>query len=412
MATLTEDDVYRSSTQHRLWNFSRPALATLRDETNKAATVRVVHAIKRNKAVSNGDDPEPTPQPDTLTPSEELALTVHYTRMTLATATSISFPSAVAFTAATYMRRFYLSNSPMTYHPKDLLPTCLFLASKTENHFHSLSAFVRKMQEPPIRSKVSADEIRATEFVLCQGLRFAFEVKQPVRGLSGGLLELIALAKGENIGGSMGDVEEIGATSSQLQNDMMKLSLPPTWTDKKGHERRINKTSTTKQLEERIGSAHEHAKIILTDTTLLTDVTFLYTPSQVWLAALLVADEAVATFYLSIKLPKMESLASSIRTAVRSCATILASHDQPGSPSSLPREELVRIDRKLYHCRNPEKRDLVGLHKAQKRNGDAAETGSAEERAGKKRKAERERKEKDGEVFGGPLTEATNGDEG
>lgn len=63
---------------------------------------------------------------------------------------------------------------------------------------------------------------------------------------------------------------------------------------------------------------------------------------------------------------------------------------------------LMGIDKKLYKCRNPEKMDLVGMHKAQKRDGKEGE--GLDEKVVKKRRMERERVEREGEeVFGGVI---------
>ena len=97
-------------------------------------------------------------------------------------------------------------------------------------------------------------------------------------------------------------------------------------------------------------------------------------------------------FYLSTK----SSLdVSKIVAVLRSCAEMLA-HGKKAQP----RQELVRIDKKLYQCQNPDKIDLLSLNQAQKRNGADHEP---EEKALKKRKLEREELERAGEVFGGPI---------
>jgi cyclin H len=40
-------------------------------------------------------------------------------------------------------------------------------------------------------------------------------------------------------------------------------------------------------------------------------------------------------------------------------------------------KNLKRIGKKLYHCQNPEKADLVGLNRAQKRDGGVSSTATA-----------------------------------
>ena len=44
---LTEDDVYRTSTQYRLWSFTSEALASIRRATNRQAADHVRAAIRR-----------------------------------------------------------------------------------------------------------------------------------------------------------------------------------------------------------------------------------------------------------------------------------------------------------------------------------------------------------------------------
>ena len=46
-ATMTEDDIYRASTQFRLWSFTKSSLASLRSTTNSLAADRVRAAIRR-----------------------------------------------------------------------------------------------------------------------------------------------------------------------------------------------------------------------------------------------------------------------------------------------------------------------------------------------------------------------------
>ena len=45
--TMTEDDIYRSSTQYRQWSYTPNSLASLRATTNALAADRVKDAIQR-----------------------------------------------------------------------------------------------------------------------------------------------------------------------------------------------------------------------------------------------------------------------------------------------------------------------------------------------------------------------------
>jgi cyclin H len=336
---------------------------------------------------------------DCLTAAEELAIIAHYTSTCLRIADAFSFPTNVKATAAQYLKRFYLSNSVMTYHPKNLFPACLFLSTKTENNYISLERFTEKLNNIMGSKKpFTSEDVVAPEFVITQGLRFTFDVRHPLRGLRGGLLELLAMARG-----NAAILPGLGKTSQDLRMEMLALILPANTSFQ---------VTTTREVEHRCGHAHDKAKDVLATAALLTDVYFLYTPAQIWLAALLTVDEPLTLFYLDTKFPVASNADAGdvsadlakvkIITLIRTCASILSSHQQ-GAGSTISREELIRIDKKLYQCQNPEKRDLVALNEAVKRNGGEAGDEDADSKAAKKRKKEREARERDGDVFGGEL---------
>lgn len=56
-AAMNEDDIYRTSTQYRLWSFTPDSLASLRSTTNSLAADRVRAAIKRlRQSQTSGTD--------------------------------------------------------------------------------------------------------------------------------------------------------------------------------------------------------------------------------------------------------------------------------------------------------------------------------------------------------------------
>ena len=295
-----------------------------------------------------------------------------------------------------YLKRFYLSNSPMTYHPKQMMPSALFLATKTENHYTSLSSFASKLP------KTTSEDVLAPEFLLTQGLRFTFDIRHPQRGLEGGFMELAALATGDYTAppeaSATYDALQQKMTSTALQQEMLRLE-PVT----KGKP----KARTTQDLKARIQNAHGKAKEVLKTSALLTDAYFLYTPSQIWLAALLLVDEPLALFYLDTKLPTSDSIKPKLVVTLQSCAELLRSSEWANlgeAEMKAKKRELTKIDKKLYECRNPEKMDLIGINKAQKRDGDANGDGGLDEKIIKKRKLEREsRSKEEGSVFGPAL---------
>lgn len=279
------------------------------------------------------------------------------------------------------MKRFYLSNSPMTYHPKEIMATALFLSTKTENNYRPLADLAAQLP------KTTKEDVIAPEFLLTQGLRFTFDVRHPYRGLEGGYMELLALANGNGI--TMSDSADM---SAKIQKDMMQLK--PVRGENTMH-------GSAQKLVQRLEKSKAQADGILKTSALLTDAYFLYTPSQIWLSALFLADEPLARFYLDTKFPTPSTLKLKLLKTIQACVDLLRS-----SPSAAPGEaeisQLVKIDKKLYMCRNPEKIDLVGINKAQKREG--GEDG-LDDKVIKKRKLEREKSEKEAEdVFGPALT--------
>ena len=87
MAQMTEDDIYRTSTQYRLWSFTRGALASVRSSTNASAADGVRAAIKSqlteadSNTVREGGNDKPPDSPkevDCLTVEEEQKLVGFY----------------------------------------------------------------------------------------------------------------------------------------------------------------------------------------------------------------------------------------------------------------------------------------------------------------------------------------------
>jgi len=405
MPDLSEDDIYRTSTQYRLWSYTRASLASLRATTNATAAESVraaINSLKQDNDSEQDRQGSPHKEVECLSVEEEQKLVGFYCVRTMDFANFCEFPTNVKVasneilsktiaddrtkaTAVQYLKRFYLSNSPMTYHPKEMMPSALFLATKTENNYITLNKFAEKLP------KTTAVDIIAPEFLLTQGLRFTFDIRHPNRGLEGGFMELLALAKGTGQPGP-------GNTTSpaQLQKEMMTI----------GPAQKGGKASwSADEVVNRIQITHGKAKDILKTFALLSDAYFYYTPSQIWLSSLFLADEPLARFYIDTKFSTPSPLKPKLVAALQSCAELLRK-----SPSATPGEEemqeLMRIDKKLYKCRNPEKIDLVGINKAQKREG--REEG-LDEKVVKKRKLEREKSEKEAEDVFGPPLEVRNG---
>lgn len=272
----------------------------------------------------------------------------------------------------------------MTYHPKEMMAAALFLSTKTENHYTSLRSFAAKLE------KTTPESVVAPEFLLTQGLRFTFDVRHPHRALEGGIMELLSLAQGKGQPGP-----DIKRSPEQLQNEMIELQPA-----KEGG--RISRSAD--EVVRRIQVAHGKAKEVGKSSALLTDAYFLYTPSQIWLSSLFLADEPLARFYIDTKIPTQSTLKPKLVITLQSCADLLRS-SASANPGEAERKALTRIDKKLFKCRNPEKVDLVGINKAQKRDSEGAGENGLDEKVIKKRKLEREKSEKEVEdIFGPTLT--------
>ncbi|KAL8829737.1 MAG: hypothetical protein Q9191_001847 [Dirinaria sp. TL-2023a] len=394
---MNEDKIYRTSTQYRLWSYTPDSLASIRSTTNALAADGVnaaIQSLDASKAAAedahNGteekadaQDTDAVRKVDCLTVEEEQKLVGFYCLKTIGLADFCEFPTNVKASAVQYLKRFYLSNSPMTYHPKEMMPSALFLATKTENNYISLKNFAEKLD------KFTPERVIAPEFLLTQGLRFTFDVRHPQRGLEGGFMELMALARGQyqSVAGTEMDLGE-------RQESMVKLEPA------KGA--RVV-TKTVDDVIVRIQTAHGKAKEVLKTTALLSDAYFLYTPSQIWLAAFFMADQPLARFYIDTKLPASSPIKPKLMTNLQACAEVLQT-SVSAKPGPEEMQELKRIDKKLYKCRNPDKVDLISINKAQKRDGEGKDGTGLDEKVIKKRKLERENSVKEQEdVFGPPL---------
>jgi cyclin H len=172
--TVTEDDMYRTSTQFRLWSFSESALLSLRQNTHEAA-------IQQARSYLNESDLASLP-----TAYDELRLVQRYCDQVRNTSDFFQWSVNVKATAVQYLKRFYTTNSVITYPPKEIYKSVLFLASKTEGVHMSLSEYARRIKTDP-------KHVLAPEYKIIQALRFTLDVRQPFRALKGCLMDLLNL---------------------------------------------------------------------------------------------------------------------------------------------------------------------------------------------------------------------------
>ncbi|GLB07023.1 hypothetical protein AtubIFM57258_002342 [Aspergillus tubingensis] len=415
---MIEDEIYRSSSQFRLWSFTEASLKQLRATTNAVASDRVRAALRRaqdaRRSATSSTTGTPAPGSDAenkatedkqiecLTPEEEQQVVDYYSEQIIQLGENYKppLPTIVRATAIQYLRRFYLTNSPMTYHPKQIMPCALFLATKTDNYYLSLRQFAEG-----VPGQTSADDIIAPEFIVMQSLRFTFDVRHPFRGLEGGIMELRAISQGQ---GQPAPHLQPSQTPEDLRRAL--LSLSPS-------------SATANTMNDRISRAHHSTREILKAAAQITDAYFLYTPAQIWLSAFLLADRPLAEFYLDTKLggPIISSssnhdqnplyaLRTKLLTTLANCSALLQAY-KPFASDEARMKTLKRIvGKKLYHCQNPEKANIAGQKRipaaaAAAAAAAAGESGTSEsemERLAKKRKLERGN-ETTKDLFGGEL---------
>ncbi|CBY01207.1 hypothetical protein IAQ61_012078 [Plenodomus lingam] len=406
---ITEDSLYRSSTQFKHWSFTQAQLDAQRRTTNLLATERVKANVARLRAqraehdgatsgVDNGSgtstplDPgaETTSDLVCLTAEDELKIVDDFCERAVKLGTHCGYNYNVMATCIQYLRRFYLYNSPMTYHVQNILRTSLFLATKSEFLRENVQNFAANSGR-----NVTAESILAPEHLVMQGLRYNLDVRHPFRGLKGVHLELVQIAHGKYDG--PGD----NGTSADIQTRMQSLPSTPGGPATK---------STVAALEARITAAYTHASRTLKTAALYTDAYFLYTPSQIMLAAHLLADEPLTLFYFSLKLPADSPIHDKLMHTLRACAQLLSSHrlyvyttlpkSEQETREAAHQAEIKALIAKLKMCRDPDKVDLVKLNQAHKR--DAVGEAGLDEHKAKKRKLAREGYEKESDAFWGP----------
>ncbi|KAK3370509.1 cyclin-like protein [Podospora didyma] len=411
----SEDARYRQSSQFRLWSFSRSELASLREKANALARASISERLSstssssttanknnhdRSASTSNANTPDPEGSaggasfrlPEFLTVAEEALMVTFYTSQLLGAGEAAGMSDEVCATAAAFFRRFYITNSIMTYPPQDMMFVALFFGCKAEGHFPRIGDFLNMGALSSIKKQ--PEEILAGEFLLCQGIRFAFDVKHPFRALIGAGMEL------RRLGG-----------------------IP----------------------EDRIRAAESRAKQILRFSSLITDAYFHYTPSQIMLAALSHADRGLAerlihnTFHLPTAPIKVESGADTpvdgvpkennarkdranedkaaiigqhirdrVLGTIEACRDML-SHEMPErsrehwQTKEIYQDLVLPVKKKLKKCRDPDRSNLVALQRARRekalKKSGGSEDGGPDDRATAGTKGD------DAGIFGGDLVQ-------
>ncbi|KAI8337414.1 cyclin-like protein [Chlamydoabsidia padenii] len=202
---------YEESSQYRHWRFSPAQLWEIRQSSNESAIKRVRGNLVEEKAVTDTLSTE-TKEPDFLTADEQVKLCRYHEEQIQAICPHLKLSDMVMATAIIYMKRFFLRNTMMDYHPKDILFTCLFMATKSESERISIDEFGKNLHLP------STDRVLALEFPVSQGLQFEYMVHHPYRAAYGYFLDIQHASDPV-------DMELLQATYGQVNEVIKKMLL-------------------------------------------------------------------------------------------------------------------------------------------------------------------------------------------
>ena len=260
---ITDDDLYRHSTQYRLWSFTKEQLEQKRREVNQAA-VDLVQKKQKDLVLNHSELTQEEldaikEKAVPLTMEEEKNFVNFFAKKVQSFCQSLNLPTEVCATAISFFRRFFLVNSAMNIHPKHILLTSIFLACKSENYFIGIEPFAKKTKSQP-------SAILKYEFKLLESLHFTLLNHHPYRPLHGFFLDIQYVLRG-------------------------KVDL------------------------NYMGQIYTNCKRRITDT-LISDAVYHFTPPQITLACLLIEDEALTLKYLEVKFgPTPQEQAESVEKA-------------------------------------------------------------------------------------------------
>lgn len=212
--------------------------------------------------------------------------------------------NAVTATAVAYLKRFYLRTSVMDHPPKEMFLVCLYMACKVEEHNLSVDRFVEIL--PVDRREKTKDFILAHELLLMQRLNFHLTVHNPYRPMEGFIID--------------------------FKTRCPKLADPERW-------RPVAEGFLRKAL--------------------MTDVSLLFAPSQIALAALFSASRGSIASYISANLGENQQ---HVLSQIENIATLVNGYVK----STASKEQIKSLEQKLKACRNPENNPDNKLFKKKK----------------------------------------------
>ncbi|XP_059167590.1 cyclin-H-like isoform X2 [Physella acuta] len=171
--------MFSTSSQLKHWLFSgETELSTCRTKAN-AAYIESRRGNMTDEAVAAYF----------LSPAEEKILSRQYEVVLRRFCSEFQppMPKCVIGTSLAFFKRFYVHNSNMDFHPKDIMLTCVYLACKVEEFYVPIGQFVRNLRGD--REKF-ADAILSFELTLMAKLNYHLTVHNPFRPLEGFFIDI------------------------------------------------------------------------------------------------------------------------------------------------------------------------------------------------------------------------------
>jgi len=131
-------------------------------------------------------------------------------------------PKCVIGTSLVFFKRFYVYNSNMNYHPKDIMLTCVYLGCKVEEFYVPIGQFVKNLRGD--REKF-ADVILSFELTLMAKLNYHLTIHNPFRPLEGFFIDIKTRYKNLENPEKMRKAAE-GFIQTSLQSDACLLFSP------------------------------------------------------------------------------------------------------------------------------------------------------------------------------------------
>lgn len=176
--------MFNTSTQKSQWLF--PDMSTITEMRKKAN-----HEFIKKQTANR----------DYLTYEEEKVLLIHYEYLLKQFCGRFQPPITMANvvgTSITYFKRFYLRNSVMDFHPKDIFLVCVYLACKIEEFNVSISQFVQNINSTESKEDL-ANMILNFELLLMEKLDFHLNIHNFYRPFEGFLLDVKTRAEIQNV---------------------------------------------------------------------------------------------------------------------------------------------------------------------------------------------------------------------